>query len=127
MEKTGYGGRVIGLSTPGVHIAASPRSFYYLPGCAKASMEYMARHYAKELAPKRITVNVVIAGITETDAWATATPPINPVELAKLRCPMKEVILPSDVGAAVAFLVSEKARFITGAFLPVDGGLMFVS
>ncbi|XP_064606128.1 uncharacterized protein LOC135471011 [Liolophura sinensis] len=125
MEKLCNGGRIIGLSTPGVSFAASPRSFYFLPGCAKASVEYMARHYAKELAPKRITVNVVISGITDTDAWI-ASPPIDAVELPKLRCPMKEVIPPSDVGAAVAFLVSKQARFITGAFLLVDCALMFV-
>ncbi|XP_064614486.1 glucose 1-dehydrogenase 2-like [Liolophura sinensis] len=101
---------------------SSPRPFYLMPGCGKAALEYVIWHYALVLAPKRITCNVVIPGITKTKEWKE----IDPTELAERRCPMKEVIQPEDVGAALAFLVSPKVRFITGAFLPVDGGLMLV-
>ncbi|XP_064614489.1 diacetyl reductase [(S)-acetoin forming]-like [Liolophura sinensis] len=122
MEKSPHGGRIVVLSNPGVNLMSSPRPFYLMAGCGKAALEYLTRHYALVLAPKRITCNVVIPGITKTKGWKE----IDPTELAERRCPMKEVIQPEDVGAALAFLVSPKARFITGAFLPVDGGLMFV-
>ena len=106
----------------------------------KAVMEQMARYYAKALAPRRISCNCVMPGLTDTPAWeqlgsgsgssggggGSADGDKLVAKLAAQRCPMKVALQPADIGNAVAFLCSESARFITGVTLPVDGALHLV-
>lgn len=119
-----HGGHVVAISSPGCNSSSTPKAYYMLPGQAKASMEYLARHYAVLLAPSLITVNVVIPGFTKTEAWGFH--PVKEEGLNKLmesRTPMGRWVQPQDVGGLVAFLSSEAGRYITGAAIPVDGGL----
>ena len=63
------GGSIIAVSSPGCNVNHTPKPMYMLPGQAKTTLEYLSRHYALLLAPKRITVNVVVPGFTRTEAW----------------------------------------------------------
>ncbi|XP_078695253.1 3-oxoacyl-[acyl-carrier-protein] reductase FabG-like [Branchiostoma floridae x Branchiostoma belcheri] len=104
-----------------------PKCFisYVSPGISKASVEYLVRHYAKQLAPRRITCNVIIPGFTKTEAWGPVLEErgADQVEGMVSSLCMKRWGSPREVGGVVAFLCSEKAAFVTGVALPVDGGL----
>ena len=86
----------------------------------------LVRLYAKRLAPKNIRVNCVIPGVVITKAWKNITPPNmetkDLVEKVTKSLPMKRPADAREIGAAIAFLCSDKAQYITGVALPVDGG-----
>ncbi len=87
---------------------------------AKAGLVGLARALAKEVASRSVTVNVVAPGLIDTDMTT---------ELGAARdsmfamIPLGHVGQPSDIAGVVGFLASNHARYITGAVLPVDGGL----
>jgi len=87
---------------------------------AKAGLVGLARALAKEVASRSVTVNVVAPGLIDTDMTA---------ELGAARDTLAEMIPlghvgePSDIAGVVGFLASNHARYITGAVIPVDGGL----
>ncbi|KXJ21782.1 Peroxisomal trans-2-enoyl-CoA reductase [Exaiptasia diaphana] len=86
------------------------------------------RSYAISLAPRRITCNCIIPGVTKSDAGVLVFGQGDEKkfeETAAKMCPMKAGIAPEDIGEAAAFLCSSKASFITGVNLDVDGGLRF--
>lgn len=89
---------------------------------AKAGVIGLAKSLAKEVGPSGITVNVVSPGVIETDMNAH----LSPDDLAALaeETPLGRMGRPEEVAAAVSFLCSEDAGFITGADLPVNGGLV---
>ncbi|MBC2838562.1 SDR family NAD(P)-dependent oxidoreductase [Robiginitalea sp. SC105] len=90
---------------------------------SKTAIEGMTRAMAVELAPMGIRVNCVAPGFIKTPMTAKALdsdPPRKDRVFA--RTPMGEMGVPEDIADAVYFLASEKARFITGVVLPVDGG-----
>ena len=125
----GQGGHIVATSSPGCNSNQTPKTEYMLPGQAKAGLEYLVRHYAVLLAPKHITVNVIIPGFTRTEAWLPLTAPIGGIDgeamksrLSK-RCPMNKWGTADDMGGVVAFLCSPAASYITGVAIPVDGGL----
>ena len=88
-------------------------------GAAKAALVGLARAWAKELAPRGITVNVVAPAATETamltDPARADTPP---AEVP----PMGRRIFPEEIAALVAFLLSEEAAAITGQEIAICGG-----
>ena len=99
-----------------------------MPGQAKAVVEFLTRYYAKTLAPRQITVNVVIPGFVKTQAWEAVTAKSGGVDSDAMTqriksTPMQRWASPQELGEVVAFLCSPKAAFITGVALPVDGGL----
>ena len=132
----GAGGAIVGITAPGCSHATTPRAGTYdMPMVGKAAMEQMARYYARTLAPRGITVNCVSPGLTDTEAWRKMAAHMGQdaaqgaslcATIAKARCPMGKAIPPADIGACVAFLCSEGARFVTGNTLPVDGALHLV-
>ena len=89
---------------------------------AKAGVIGLARALAKEVGPSGITVNVVSPGVIETDMNAH----LSPGDLRSLadETPLGRMGRPGEVAAAVSFLCSDDAGFITGADLPVNGGLV---
>ncbi|MBI3983657.1 MAG: SDR family oxidoreductase [Gemmatimonadetes bacterium] len=87
---------------------------------SKAGLIGLARSLAVELARDRVTVNVVAPGFIATDM--TRGLPEDVHERAVARTPLGRIGRPAEVAAAVRFLCSEAAGFITGVVLPVDGG-----
>ena len=88
---------------------------------SKAGLVGLARSLARELAPRNITANVVAPGPITTD-MTSALPDARQDEL-RATVPLGRMGTPDEVAAAVTFLASPEAAYITGAVLPVDGGL----
>lgn len=88
---------------------------------SKAGLVGMARSLARELGSRQITANVIAPGFIETDM--TAVLPAEKVEAYQSQIPLGRLGQVDDIAAAVEFLASDAAGYITGAVLPVDGGL----
>ena len=88
---------------------------------AKAGLVGLTKTLARELGPRGVTVNLVAPGYVETDMTASLGEKL--VADARASIPVGRLGQPDDVAAAVAFLASEEAAYITGQVLCVDGGM----
>ncbi|MFD5032472.1 SDR family NAD(P)-dependent oxidoreductase [Streptomyces sp. NPDC058220] len=88
---------------------------------AKAGLTSLTRTLAGHAAPRGVRVNLVAPGTIHTDAWTGREAELG---RAAAHYPMGRVGTPDDIAAAVAFLASPDASWITGTTLPVDGGLL---
>ena len=91
---------------------------------AKAGLMHLTRCLAVEFGPRGLRVNAVAPGTVRTQAWderMAANPQI--FDEVSAWYPLRKVAMPADVAAAVGFLISDEASHITGAVLPVDGGI----
>ena len=87
---------------------------------AKSGLDGLVRALALELGPLGIRVNVVAPGLTETDA--TAGLPDQVKQYTVRSTPLGRIGQPEDVAGAVLMLASDQARFVTGTYVPVNGG-----
>jgi enoyl-[acyl-carrier protein] reductase III len=113
------GGRIIALSSLGAQRAMPGYGFI---GASKAALEALARALAQELGPRGFRVNVVSAGVVDTDALQYF--PNREELLANFseRTPAGPVLTPQDVAGAVYLLCLPEAAMINGHTLVVDGG-----
>ena len=88
---------------------------------SKAGLVGFARSLARELGSRSITVNVIAPGATATEMFA-AVAESRQAELAAA-VPLGRVARPEEIAGVAAFLASDDAAYITGAVIPVDGGL----
>lgn len=88
---------------------------------SKAGQIGFTKALAREVAPRNITVNAVAAGYTETEIWSTV--PEASRQAALNLIPLGRKGGPEEIAAAVAFLASDEASYITGHVLTVDGGM----
>jgi len=91
---------------------------------AKAAMVGMTKGYATEFSPHGVRVNCIAPGWIETEMSRKAMDG-DPVRKSKIlgRTPMARFGTPADIGWAAVYLSSPAAKFVTGAVLPVDGGV----
>jgi 3-oxoacyl-[acyl-carrier protein] reductase len=87
---------------------------------SKAALIGMSKSLAREMAKRRIRVNVVVPGYVATDMTADLTESVSR-ELRDLEC-LPDGTTPEDVAAVVAFLLSDRAKAVTGQALAVDAG-----
>jgi len=91
---------------------------------AKSALDGACRVLAREAGPAGVTVNVVAPGLVDTDA--TAHMPAETKGFIASLTPLRRVAVPGDVGGVVAFLCTEEAGWITGQYLPLNGGMSTV-
>ena len=109
---------MIAVSSVGAYIGAPGQSNY---AASKAGLIGLTRAIAREYGPRGITANVIAPGPIETDMLATM--PEDRREAMAAQIPVGRIGTPDEVAAAVSFLASDRAAFITGAVVPVDGGI----
>jgi 3-oxoacyl-(acyl-carrier-protein) reductase len=111
-------GRMIFISSV-VALTGSPGQTNY--AASKAGLIGFTRSLARELGGRGVTVNVVSPGFVTTDMTA-ALSEARQAEILE-QVPLKRMATPEEVAAATTFLASDAAGYITGAVIPVDGGL----
>ncbi len=111
-------GRIVNVSSVSGHIGAPGQANY---SAAKAGLLGLSRAVARELASRGITCNVVAPGPIVT-AMTDGMPP-EWHSAMEATVPLGRLGTPEEVGAVVGFLASEAAGYVTGAVVPVDGGL----
>jgi NAD(P)-dependent dehydrogenase (short-subunit alcohol dehydrogenase family) len=111
-------GRIVLVSSVGAYIGAPGQANY---AASKAGLIGLARSIAREYGPRGITANVVAPGPIDTDMLATM--PEDRRAALGSQVPVGRIGSVDEVAAAVTFLASEPAAYLTGAVVPVDGGL----
>ena len=111
-------GRVIMISSVGAFIGSPGQANY---AASKAGLVGMARSMAREVASRSITINVVAPGLVETNMLAALGE--ERIRMMEAQVPLGRSAQPQEIAEAVGFLASPEASYITGAVLPVDGGL----
>ena len=111
-------GRIIHISSI-VGETGNPGQANYV--ASKAGLIGLTKSLAQEIASRNITVNAIAPGFIDTDMTAGLSDQLKETMLAHI--PLKRFGKPEDVAAAVRFLASEEAGYITGAVLNVNGGM----
>lgn len=117
------GGKIVSITSHG--------PYRYIPeysamAAAKASIEALTRYLAFELAPRRINVNAVRAGIVESESLRAFPSYGQMVEWSIKHTPFGRIGRPEDIAPVVAFLCTDAAQWITGQIITVDGGFSIV-
>lgn len=111
-------GKIVNISSFAGHQAVEE---YLVYNATKAAAIMITQVMALELGPFNVNVNAVCPGIVKTAIWDTLDPAV--WRKNEQNIPLRRGQTAEDIGEAVAFLASERARNITGAILPVTGGL----
>jgi NAD(P)-dependent dehydrogenase (short-subunit alcohol dehydrogenase family) len=111
--------RVINVgSIDGLHVPTLPTYSY---SASKAGLHHLTRVLASELGPRQITVNAVAPGPFESKMMA-ATLKASGDEIAAM-APLRRIGRPDDMAGVAVYLASRAGSYVTGAVIPVDGGL----
>ncbi|MER7576916.1 SDR family oxidoreductase [Streptomyces sp. NPDC126514] len=120
LMRQGGGGAIVNTSSIGSRRANPGLPAY---GTMKRALNSLTETAAVDLAPVNIRVNGITPGGTATemiDAWEAATPGL--IEGMSARIPMGRMGEPREIAEAAAWLLSDRASYVTGAIIPVDGG-----
>lgn len=116
----GRGGAIVNVSS-GASRLGSPNE-YVDYAASKGAIDTFTIGLAKEVVADGIRVNAVRAGITATDIHAASGDPERTSRLVP-RIPLKRIAQPEEIAAAIVWLLSDEASYVTGALLDVTGGL----
>uniref|UniRef100_B8HNY0 Short-chain dehydrogenase/reductase SDR n=1 Tax=Cyanothece sp. (strain PCC 7425 / ATCC 29141) TaxID=395961 RepID=B8HNY0_CYAP4 len=105
-------------------LSRHPSQGFSAHSTAKSGLDALIKSLALELGPHGIRANVVAPGLTLTDATARLSQADK--EAAAQTVPLRRNGLPEDVAGAILLLAAEPARFITGAYVPVSGGVQML-
>jgi 3-oxoacyl-[acyl-carrier protein] reductase len=111
-------GRIVNITSPSARTSLAGQSNY---AAAKAGVVAMTRTLALEVARRGITVNCVCPGLTQTDFIRDL--PDERVQALRESVPMKRFATPDEIAAAVMFLVTPAASYVTASTLDVTGGI----
>ena len=111
-------GRIIFISSVVGHLGAPGQANY---AASKAGLLGLARSITRELGTRNITANVVAPGYVETDMTAVLAEDVKAGYLKQI--PAGRFATPDEVAGAVTWLASDGAGYVTGALIPVDGGV----
>ena len=114
-----HNGNIINISSMWGQVGASCEVAY---SASKAAVIGITKALAKEVAPSGINVNCICPGVISTDMMASYTN--EDIEDLRKQTPLGKIGMPSDIANMVAFLASEKSRFITGQVFGVNGGFV---
>jgi 3-oxoacyl-[acyl-carrier protein] reductase len=112
-------GRIINISSV-VGIMGNPGQVNY--ASSKAGVIGLSKSLAKELASRKITVNVIAPGFIETPMTANLTPELRQAYLNRI--PLNRMGTPQDIANLALFIASPQADYITGEVIAVDGGML---
>lgn len=111
-------GRIINVSSVVAVMGNAGQANYV---ASKAGVIGLTKTAARELAPRGITVNAVAPGFIDTEMTQVLSDKVKAALLEQV--PLRRMGMPEDVAAAVAFLASEEAAYITGQVLHINGGM----
>ena len=112
------GGRIVNMASAAGRVGAAANASIY--SGTKGAIVMFSKSIAREVAAEGIVVNCVAPGCVDTDLINSLPP--EQVDALCAEIPLKRLAQPSEVAAAVAFLASEEASYITGATIDVTGG-----
>lgn len=113
------GGSIVNLTSV-ASVAAMPTSGVY--SASKSAVDTLTRIFAMELAPKKIRVNAVAPGMTQTEGFEAMGMPDEMLTAMSASIPMGRVGQPADIAQSVLFLASDDAAWVTGERLTASGG-----
>ena len=112
-------GSIVFISSGSVHEATIERNVY---SCMRAAEIQLIKNLAAEFGPRNIRANAILPGLIKTASSAPIFEHPDRVRAITEKFPLNRHGLPSEIAAAVGFLLSDLSSFTTGSAIPVDGG-----
>ena len=117
------GGRIVNLSSLAAHDGGGNGSVIY--SASKAAVIGFTRGMAKELGPRKITVNALAPGFIANTAFHNTFTPETVQHAIVAKTPVQRGGTPNDVAYSALYLIADSGSFITGEIMEIDGGLYF--